>query len=105
MNDENEDCNCDQALALIETVNRLVKERDDLRKALVLIEIVLKKERDEARREVDAMRSRMDRIAALCEKADEAEWDAAILHFADIFDITEEAASAIECGDHRKDDA
>jgi phosphoenolpyruvate carboxylase len=76
MSDKNEDCNCDQALALIEIVNRLVKERD------------------EARREVDAMRNRMDRIVALCEKADEAEWDSAILHFADIFNIAEEAADA-----------
>lgn len=50
----------------------------------------VKQERDEAHREVDAMQSRMNKIAALCEKADEAEWDIAISHFADIFDITGE---------------
>jgi hypothetical protein len=48
------------------------------------------------RAELDAMQSRMNKIAALCEKADEAEWDRAILYFADIFDITEECTSAID---------
>lgn len=72
------------------------KERDDLYKALALIGESAEKERNEARRAVDAMQSRMNKIAALCEKADEAEWDRAILYFADIFDITEECTSAID---------
>jgi len=29
---DHDNCNCDQALALIDTVNRLVRERDEARK-------------------------------------------------------------------------
>lgn len=54
------------------------KERDDLYKALALIGESAEKERNEARRSVDAMQSRMNKIA-------------------DIFDITEECTSAIDC--------
>jgi len=114
MSDKNEECNCDQALALIETVNRLVKERDDLYKALTLIEIVnrnqLVKERDELVKERDEALETAEAAIIADLRGSASLLDGGVVPSSDfathnraIASALRKAANRYERGEHRKE--